>query len=63
MANDFISEKMDSLEAAQQKAEDAAAVIQTRFPGSYVRWIDSTRLCVHAQGGKRIATIHLENIQ
>lgn len=59
----FVSQKLDSWEEAQQKAEDAAAVIQQRFPRSFVKWIDTKTLRVFKADCTPIATIHLETHQ
>lgn len=60
---DFKSDPLKTLEQAQQKAEEAAAVIQDRFSGSYVKWINTQTLYVFSKLHARIATIHLETLQ
>jgi hypothetical protein len=59
----MVSPKLDTLEEAQAKAEEAASVIQARFPNSYVKWVNTQTLRVFTRIGKPIATIHLETLQ
>lgn len=62
VSNKLVSGKL-SLEQAKAKAEEAASVLQARFPGSYSQWIDSKVLRVFQEDDTPIATIHLESLQ
>lgn len=62
-SDSLVSGKLDTLELAQQKAEEAASVIQARFRGSYVRWENERTLRVFNRLDQAIATIHLESVQ
>jgi len=63
MNEQFVSQKLTTLEEAQQKAEEAAAVIQARYPRSYVKWINTHTLRVFTRYHTPIATINLETLQ
>lgn len=63
MSDPLVSNKLDTLEQAQEKAEEAASVIQARFPGSYTRWVNTQTLRVFSKLHKPVATIHLETVQ
>lgn len=58
-----VSQKLDSLEEAHAKAEEAARVILARFPGSYFKWINTQTLRAFTQAHEPLATIHLETLQ
>jgi hypothetical protein len=62
MSDQLVSQKLSTLEEAQQKAEDAAAVIQSRFRGSYTRWENERTLRVFNRLDQAIATISLESL-
>lgn len=59
----LVSQKLSTLEEAQAKAEEAASVIQGRYPGSYVRWVNPHALRVFTRYDTPLATIHLETVQ
>lgn len=59
----MVSKKLDTLEEAQAQAEEAASVIQTRYPGSYVKWVNAMTLRVFTRYKTPLATIHLESLQ
>lgn len=63
MTGEAVSNKLTTLEEAQQKAEDAAAVIQARYRGSYTRWENERTLRVFNRLDQAIATISLESVQ
>lgn len=58
-----VSQKLGTLEEARAKAEEAANVIQSRYPGSYVKWINTQTLRVFTKLDAPLATIHLESLQ
>lgn len=62
-SDSLVSGKLDTLEQAQEKAEEAASVIQARFPGSYVRWENARTLRIYNKLKQPIATINLESLQ
>lgn len=59
----LVSGKLSTLEEAQQKAEEAAGVIQARFPGSFTKWINTHTLRVFTRFNTPVATINLETLQ
>lgn len=59
----MVPQKLSTLEEAQIKAEEAASVIQARYPGSYVQWINTMTLRVFTRYKTPLATIHLESLQ
>jgi hypothetical protein len=63
MTEQAVSQKLTTLQEAQEKAEEAAGVIQARYPGSYVKWINTQTLRVFTKADAPLATIHLETIQ
>lgn len=58
-----VSNKLETIGQAQEKAEEGARVIQERYPGSYMMWINARILRVYSKEHKIVATIHVETVQ
>ncbi len=61
-SDSMVSGKLATLAEAREKAEDAARIIQGRFPGSYVRW-ENERMLKVISNGRSVATIIMESLQ
>lgn len=62
-SDSLVSGRLATLKEAQAKAEDAATVITSRYPGSSFVWKDHRTLCVYSRREECIATINLESVQ